>query len=397
MTDQEIIAAKEKIPPTARERQIRSIEQFLLHGLHCQEPNCLLPLCVNTKLMFKHTQRCSKTDCLFCQQITCLIPKHTESCVDNFCCVPFCMETKLKTFLESQVDQSKVTDAATTKSQESHALAKDYEISKGKEISSISTGMPFSASPSKTTQRKKIVIDCSVPVSRESELASNHTSSAQESSAPFKKLSADSYLPRALKRRRTCWPSRAKVTSLIKLPRPTLKEHGRQKLTKATAILAHAEKEPISASHGSSLTTATREKTTSLLAGRETVQENAVESTQSLKEIPSLYPALHVESAVKHQVEENKELRESAYATCVTSPGEDSQEASPVVRLRLNSSMGRDNEHSCTNSILLKTRFIHALRGIMRLTMKAKGRGELLTCLNSLRSALQEIKNLDQA
>ena len=385
MTDQEIIAAKEKTPATARERQIRSIEQFLLHGLHCQEPNCLLPLCVNTKLMFKHTQRCSKTDCSFCQQITCMIPKHTESCVDNFCCVPFCMETKLKTFLESQVDQSKASDAAATKSQESQALAVD------REISSISIGIPLSASPSKTTQRKKIVMDCSVPVSRERELASNHTGSAQESSAPFKKLSADSYLPRALKRTRTLCPSRAKVTSLIKLPRPTLKEHGRQKLTKATAILAHAEKEPISASHGSSLTTATREKTTSLLAGQETVQENAVESTQSLKEFP------HVESALNHQVEENLELRESAYATCVTSRGEDSQEASRVVRLRLNNSMGRDNEHSCTNSILLKTRFIHALRGIMRLTMKAKGRGELLTCLNSLRSALQEIQNLDQA
>ena len=392
MTDQEIIAEKEKIPPTARERQIRDIEQFLLHGLHCQEPNCLLPLCVNTKLMFKHTQRCSKTDCSFCQQITCLIPKHTESCVDNFCCVPFCMETKLKTFLESQVDQSKETDAAATKSQESHALAVDSEIS------SISTGMPFSASPSKTTQRKKIVIDCSVPVGRERELASNQTASAQESSTPFIQLSADSFLPRALKRTRTPCPSRAKVTSLVKLPRPTLKEHGCQKLTKATATLAHAKNEPISTSHGSSLTTATRETTTSLLVTQETVEENAVQSTQGLKEFSSLYPALHVESAVNERVEENKELPESAYATCITSPAEDSQEASRVVMLRLNSSMGRDNEPSSqANNILLKTRFIHALRGIMRLTLKAKGRGELLTCLNSLRSALKEIRNLDQA
>ena len=391
MTDREINAAKEEIPSTARGRQIRSIEQFLLHGLNCQEPNCLLPLCVNTKLIFKHTQRCANTSCSFCQQITSLIPKHTESCVDNFCCVPLCLETKLKTFLESQVDQRKASDAPS-KLQESHALATD------RDVSSISTGVVFSGSPSQTTQRKKIVMSSTVPVAGQRELVSKQTASSRESSAPFDQLSADSYLPRALKRKRNCCPSRAKVTSLLKSPRPPLKEQRYQKLRKGTAILAYTKREPISisASLDSSLRTAAREITTPLLAGPETIQENVIQSTQNiLKELSSSYTALCVKSAVKHRIEpENKELRESAYATCVTSPREDSQETSRVVRFRSNSSVGRGNEPSGTNSILMKIRFIDALRGLMRLTMIAKGRGELSICLNSLRSALLEIEKL---
>ena len=99
MADQEIKADKDENSLAVSPQHF---EQFVLHALDCSDPNCPFSLCVNTKLMFKHTQRCTSINCPICQQARSLALNHSKTCQEYFCCVPFCMEAKLTTFVESQ-------------------------------------------------------------------------------------------------------------------------------------------------------------------------------------------------------------------------------------------------------------------------------------------------------
>ena len=100
MADHEIKADKDE---KALSVSPQHFEQFVLHALDCSDPNCPFSLCVNTKLMFKHTQRCTSVNCPICQQARSLALNHSKTCQEYFCCVPFCMEAKLTTFVESQI------------------------------------------------------------------------------------------------------------------------------------------------------------------------------------------------------------------------------------------------------------------------------------------------------
>lgn len=397
MADQEFRATKDKILPTAPQGQFRNLEQFLLHSLHCSEPNCLLPLCVNTKLLFKHTQGCTDITCSVCQQMRYLASKHSESCIDYFCCIPFCMQAKLKNFAESHVDQSSGLGDASQKQKPQAVIAKASNES-GCSVNSENSLLRMT--PSKTPSR-------SYSAKSSRELASKQTTSEQKSSSSFKRLRADSFPPRALKRMPTnCGSaSHSKPASLTKPPCHNLGQHSHKPLTKETTTqLDHYEKgvfmEPTTASHESSLTTAASQAMTYppfVVQGTD-----AAMKVQNFKEFSSPFEFLteHEEDTVNNQVRQNKELQESMdqlnVAAQVTRP-DASQNASRAMRLSLNSSMGGDNKDRKTQSSLLKARFFHALLGLQRLIMKTKSRGELLICVGSLKSALHEIKNLDPA
>lgn len=49
-----------------------------IHSLNCSDGNCLLPLCVNSKLLFNHTKRCTDANCSICQQLKHQAPNHTQ-------------------------------------------------------------------------------------------------------------------------------------------------------------------------------------------------------------------------------------------------------------------------------------------------------------------------------
>ena len=88
-----------------------NLQQFLQHALDCPNPSCILPLCVNTKLKLQHSRGCKKFNCAICQEVRCLASKHSESCVVYNCRIPFCMEAKTDTHKRAHVDPSKCLDA----------------------------------------------------------------------------------------------------------------------------------------------------------------------------------------------------------------------------------------------------------------------------------------------
>ena len=58
------------------------VQDDFIHGLNCSDGNCLLPICVNSKLLFNHSLRCTDANCSFCQQLKHQAPNHTQSSED---------------------------------------------------------------------------------------------------------------------------------------------------------------------------------------------------------------------------------------------------------------------------------------------------------------------------
>lgn len=58
------------------------VQDDFIHSLNCSDGNCLLPICVNSKLLFNHSLRCTDANCSFCQQLKHQAPNHTQSSED---------------------------------------------------------------------------------------------------------------------------------------------------------------------------------------------------------------------------------------------------------------------------------------------------------------------------
>lgn len=83
---------------------LSNAEGLLKHALDCSDPRCILPTCVNTKLMLRHSQGCQKVNtCTICLKMKSLVLKHTESCVDIHCQIPFCCQARLDTIKRAQI------------------------------------------------------------------------------------------------------------------------------------------------------------------------------------------------------------------------------------------------------------------------------------------------------
>ena len=54
--------------------------------------------------------------------------------------------------------------------------------------------------------------------------------------------------------------------------------------------------------------------------------------------------------------------------------------------------VGREDDATGSQSILLKVRFMNSLNSMLQLILRTKTKRELLICFNSLRNALQESK-----
>lgn len=380
MTDQEAEPAKDRIPETILSEKFRTFEQFLVHGLNCTDPECLIPLCVNTKLIFKHTRGCSRTYCSFCDRLKYQIPKHTESCVDNFCSIPFCLETKLKKFLESQVDQSE-DSGATTQRQEKQLRTEDGKIS------SINTQATiFQQSPQMTVTQSKAEDErgCYGNMSRKGVSASNELVSSSSNQIATE-LSANRRPPRAPKITSNQSYFRAKATQAIKARRLSLVQNSRGQIPTRAGTTHSGTRPPI--------------------AERETVTQN----DQGLKKFASVFFNVYDNNAVTHRIDENKKLHEFVDKSdevndddddddSVCSQEEDSLKTPRAVTPHVNMGLRRfQSKPSSHKSSLLKARFFRTLLSLMCLIVKTKRRRELLVCVRSLRSAIQEIKYFDQA
>ena len=351
--------------------RFNNFQQFLQHALYCSDVNCILPLCVNTKLKLKHSQVCRETrKCVICQEMKSLALKHSEYCVDYYCRIPFCMEAKLNIIQEtaSQIDLSDCLDAI---------FQDDKSWDPQKESTKIRSGSNVTGPSSRSTSSSSDAFPNQCQMSSpSSELGMNKCPPM-----PTKEFLNSSHLSQ---QQLTICQSAITVAREIANP-----QQG--------GVMG-----PYPASNQSTLTTSTETAVIPLFVkGREKV----VTSPQDLINLPFLSTSSRAQAknlpSQQSNQNSNKRRRESIHQTTARGSCRSSRKketfgtgTSLAVCLNLNSIMGRQNAVASSQSILLKVRFMNALYSIMRMTMNTKTRGELSICVSSLKSALNEVKTL---
>ena len=334
---------------------VQNFEDYFVHSFNCTDVNCLLPLCVNTKLLFKHMQSCTKPNCSFCRKINYQIANHVKSCVNNFCSVPLCMEAKLKAFL--------------VQIQEGHAGPEDCP----------STGSLNSGDPSWKPQSSETKTVLSINASQVSELEPIQETSSQESSR-FKKRDFGDNKPRELKQ--TSYSSASKVIQPTKRSRVSL---GRRR----SPTMVTSRSTPIR-SQGANLV---------LPSKQEATRKNAVKNSPCPRKLQSR-PS-YVGVALTERFNGSKRFQVSGshpFSRAITPSNEDYlqtiREARVCSGLDCRMRSGNNVNLRSNEGESLKVRFFQALFHLMSHVMKTNRRGQFLTCIRLLRGALHEINNM---
>ena len=340
-----------------------NLKHFLQHALDCSNPSCILPLCVNIKLTLQHLKKCKKLNCTICQEMKSLASKHSESCVDYHCRIPFCTEAKRDSRKRTQIDLSdcldaifKDNDTATTPRQQGCFESGRY-----------STANHTVAAPTSLS----VFMDTYSPAVASSTMA--------DLSAPLYKTPSLANLPGLC-------PDQSKEQSSI--------NPANDKDNSPWCAFM----EPFPSSQESTLATTTQERATpqSLVLERK-ARENAVENQHVLINLSSLSPPTQERNVASLQMSQNanKEIQEllpdHLNIACISSRAE---KVSHTLRaMGFDCYVARDNKAKNTQT-LLKARLFDALCSILRLIKHAKSTEELLMYIQSLKSALHEIKKL---
>ena len=358
-------------------------QQFLQHALDCLDPNCILPLCVNTKLNLKHSQTCrKKLNCAICQEMKTLASKHSESCADLNCRVPFCMEAKLE--MIGKAAQIDLSDCLEVILQENESLGLNTE----KERAS-----PESNTKSRFLQPKFPPLRQATP---------SHTSSLEAAS------NQKEMFPTLLKKDiSNCPPIESVIHSppfyspstFSEPPRLCLDQSttGQSTVTTSTEM-ANSQKgdavEPYLAPNQSTLTTSTQATRSPLFVER---QKHAAAMEKSSDGLPSPLEQNFSRQQLSQNVKTQKPIAVQLNASCAYVSSQTTRaphNATPAV----DRNMGAVKKANDTQRRLrLRARLMNALSGVISLVMKTKTRGELLVCHKWLRNALDEIKRLDQS
>ncbi|KAL9971772.1 hypothetical protein ACROYT_G017978 [Oculina patagonica] len=263
-----------------------NLQKFLQHALDCSNPSCILPLCVNTKLTLQHSQGCKKHKCAICQEMKSLASKHSDSCVDFHCRIPFCMEAKLDTHKRARIDLSDCLDA----------ILKDNENAEGSTeiervdiattarspgcLKSLRNSQDRESTPIHTARTQGCLE--SLTNSQDRESTAIHTVVTVPTSPSFLKplISMNSYSPVASSTMVNLSAPFCKTSSIANLPR-LCPDQGRGQSSINTATDTNDSPwcgfiEPFPASQDSTFTTTTQERATprSLV-----VKRNARENT----------------------------------------------------------------------------------------------------------------------
>ena len=393
MADQEIKADKDEKPLAVSPQHF---EQFVLHALDCSDPNCPFSLCVNTKLMFKHTQRCTSVNCPICQQARSLALNHSKTCQEYFCCVPFCMEAKLTTFVESQITEQSTQHAENSLDcvSQTQGTTKTPLNENGSLNIEAASNLFEQQSPEGNTMHLPEQTSLCPRRVRSSSL--NLNSSAQKSSPSLKRLNTRSSSLKASKTssnwsvsndQKTTLSSRVDMEERRYPSQTTSPDHQQRDIFMDSFRRTQEGPVPITVNQteninqGNSGTQTERLRETSLACSDEQKRK---------------YPNLQTEIR-------GKTVREQCNATpviCQTSQHlqqqQQQQQQSSQNSVRAEGLSLRSKSHK-TGDRLLKRRFFHVLFGLQQLILNTKTRQELLICVGSLRGALQEIYNLDKA
>ena len=393
MADQEIKADRDEKPLAVSPQHF---EQFVLHALDCSDPNCPFSLCVNTKLMFKHTQRCRSVNCPICQQARSLALNHSKTCQEYFCCVPFCMEAKLTTFVESQITEQSTQHAENSLDcvSQTQGTTKTPLNENGSLNIEAASNLFEQQSPEGNTMHLPEQTSLCPRRVRSSSL--NLNSSAQKSSPSLKRLNTRSSSLKASKTSSNWSVSNDQKTTLSS--RVDMEE---RRYPSQTTSPDHQQRDIFMDSFRRTQegpVTITVNQTENINQGNSGTQTKRLRETSLAcsDEQKRKYPNLQTEIR-------GKTVREQCNATpviCQTSQHlqqqQQQQQQSSQNSVRAEGLSLRSKSHK-TGDRLLKRRFFHVLFGLQQLILNTKTRQELLICVGSLRGALQEIYNLDKA
>ena len=392
MADQEIKADRDEKPLAVSPQHF---EQFVLHALDCSDPNCPFSPCVNTKLMFKHTQRCRSVNCPICQQARSLALNHSKTCQEYFCCVPFCMEAKLTTFVESQITEQSTQHAENSLDcvSQTQGTTKTPLNENGSLNIEAASNLFEQQSPEGNTMHLPEQTSLCPRRVRSSSL--NLNSSAQKLSPSLKRLNTRSSSLKASKTSSNWSVSNDQKTTLSS--RVDMEE---RRYPSQTTSPDHQQRDIFMDSFRRTQegpVTITVNQTENINQGNSGTQTERLRETSLAcsDEQKRKYPNLQTEIR-------GKTVREQCNATpviCQTSQHlqqQQQQQQSSQNSVRAEGLSLRSKSHK-TGDRLLKRRFFHVLFGLQQLILNTKTRQELLICVGSLRGALQEIYNLDKA
>jgi len=385
MAEKELKDANNAGLPVDEHGRFPNFQQFLQHTLNCVNPECLLPHCVNMKLAMKHSQGCKKEKCSVCQEMKSLASKHSESCMDLYCCLPFCMEEKLRGFVDSQFGQIDDCLEAVPQGSRREAFSEDSK--------SISNRRGLcNSSERKEVTSPHITERCS---------SLNLGSSKGEASTPKQNISTQEF-PLSSLYRTNSYPSvnlkRINRSASLNMP-PTFaksarlnSEHRRcESLLNENVAMDTSQSKPILASRQNPIRPRAQTMPNPLFAAKGSMPKYTALKTQSLEEL-SAFSKLHNEYAVDHRASQRTEIKvqkTSGMPACSSS----GRKASHITRSEENISFSTNvTEDSRT---MLKARLVHTLYNLLHLIMqKMERKEEIMICINSLRNALQQIKTL---
>ena len=366
------------------EGRLSKIQKFLQHALDCLDPNCILPLCVNTKLKLKHSQICrNKLNCAICQEMKSLASKHSESCTDFNCRVPFCMEAKLE--MVGKAAQIDLSDCLEVILQENESLGFNTEDERAP---------PESNTKSRFLQPK-------FPPLRQATLSHTPILEAASNQKEITQM-----FPILLEKDMSnCPPMESVVYSpplyspFSESPRPCLDQSARSQSTVTMPTeMANYQKgdvvEPYLAPNQSTLTTSTQVTRSPLFVER---QKNAAAMQEGSDGLPSPLEQNVSRQQLSQNAKTQKSIAVQLNAACASVSSQTTR-APHNATSTVDRNMGAVNKANDTQRrLLLRVRLMNALSGLISLVMKKKTRGELLVCLKWLRNALDEIKRLDQS
>ena len=358
-----------------------NLQQFLQHALNCSNPSCILPLCVNTKLKLQHSRGCKELNCTICQEVKYLASKHSESCVDFNCRIPFCTGAKPDTHERAQLNVSKCLDGIGNDDQSVVGSA-----SIGRAIGATATPKACLESLSNNQERESapnliLATTTSMPLSRPVISVGSHplltSNTTINNPAPFHNTLSGTNSPYRRPDGNNRFASNSNVAS------------------DTASSPWYGFVEPLPTYHESTLTTNTQERTTwpSVTTSRETATEITHVTTDFSSPCPST-PQQNDAVSVQMSQNTNKQTQQSTDqlldTSCFPTRVQAYHSSSPAMGIISNGGPTKVSKAYNTRT-LVKARLIDTLCSILQMIKRTRSTEEQLRCIRSLSTALGEV------
>ena len=388
MAEKELKDSRNNGLPVDEQGRFPNFQQFLQHTLSCVNPECLLPHCVNMKLALKHSQGCKKEDCPLCQQMKSLASKHSESCEDLYCCLPFCMEEKLKSFVHSQFGQIDDCLEAAPQGPRREAFSED---TKG-----ISNRSGLSNSPARKEATTPLITEgcssLSLGSGKGEGSTPNQNTSTQE--FPLSSLYRTNSYPSVNLKRMNRSASLNMPSTFAKSARLNSEQCRCESLSNENGALDASQSKPILASRQTLLRPRAQTMPSPPFDLKGSMPKIRATEMQSLEKQSSTSSYLQNEDAVDHRASQrtDKKVQKTSdliAIACSSSGGKTPHITRSEEDISFNTNVTEDSQ------TMLKARLVHTLYKLLHQIMqKMERKEEILICINSLRTALHQIQTL---